>query len=120
MLPESATFSPLILSQLLRRLHSYGINYRYLQLVLSHLTNPAWVRALVGELIARSLKNALKLAMNSKMKTLSTPSSRPFTEEAVQWINEIFSPSPEVPPPTLFRYPRVLLSFLFKEIQVRR
>lgn len=39
--------------------------------------------------------------MSVLMKTLATPSSRAFTEEAMRWVNELFGPLVEVLVPNL-------------------
>jgi len=75
---------------LTQELHRVGINCRHFGLLRRKVQCKSMRKAILDEVMARTMKSEIMALFRSKMKTADTPSEEPFKEVVVSYLNSIF------------------------------
>ncbi|KAF2073114.1 hypothetical protein CYY_005583 [Polysphondylium violaceum] len=75
---------------LTQELHRVGINCRHFGLLRRKVQCKSMRKAILDEIMARTMKSEIMALFRSKMKTADTPSEEPFKEVVVSYLNSIF------------------------------
>jgi hypothetical protein len=79
--------------RLTETIHSRGVNCRYLGLIRRHIEEQEFRLIILIEILARVIKNNLRLKLRLKMQSLKRPLEEPYRRLVIKYLNLIFGDS---------------------------